>query len=73
MPKLPRLSGEELVKILQRAGYENRRQRGSHVVLRNGHSVCVIPLHRELKTGTFAGIIRQSGIPLDEFLKLIQS
>lgn len=68
MPRLPLLSGREIVVILQRLGFMEMRQRGSHLVLRRGASVCVVPLHREVKTGTLAGILRQAGVTVDEFL-----
>jgi predicted RNA binding protein YcfA (HicA-like mRNA interferase family) len=37
--------------------------------MRRGSSGCVIPDHKELKTGTLAGILRQAGITADEFLE----
>ena len=68
MPKLPILSGAEVVKMLERLGFVQVRQRGSHVVMRRGGAGTVVPLHKELKTGTLAGIIRQAGLTQDEFL-----
>jgi predicted RNA binding protein YcfA (HicA-like mRNA interferase family) len=68
MPKLPILSGVDVVKILERLGFEQIRQRGSHVVMRRGSVGTVVPLHKELKAGTLAGIIRQAGLTQDEFL-----
>ncbi len=68
MPKLPVLSGAQVVKGLERLGFEQIRQRGSHVVLRRGSVGTVVPLHREVKTGTLAGILRQAGVAQDEFL-----
>lgn len=68
MPKLPVLSGVEVIKRLERLGFEQVRQRGSHVVLRRGDAGCVVPLHKEVKTGTLAGVLRQAGLPQDEFL-----
>ena len=65
MPKLPVLSGQEIVKLLERAGFEQVRQRGSHVVMRRGASGCVVPLHKEVKAGTLAGILRQAGLTVD--------
>jgi predicted RNA binding protein YcfA (HicA-like mRNA interferase family) len=56
MPKLPRTSGPEIVKALQRLGFEVARQRGSHIVLRRGAAGCVVPNHREVKVGTLAGV-----------------
>lgn len=69
MPKLPVLSGAEVVRALERLGFERLRQRGSHVVMRKGSLGTVVPLHREVKTGTLAGILRQAGVAQDEFLE----
>lgn len=68
MPKLPVLSGAEVVKALERMGFEQVRQRGSHVVLRKGASGTVVPLHREVKVGTLNGILRQAQVSADEFI-----
>jgi predicted RNA binding protein YcfA (HicA-like mRNA interferase family) len=68
MPKLPVLSGREVIGILERLGFEQMRQRGSHVVMRRGAAGCVVPLHPEVKRGTLAGIIRQAGLSTDEFI-----
>jgi predicted RNA binding protein YcfA (HicA-like mRNA interferase family) len=67
MPKLPRISGAEAVRALQRLGFEVARQKGSHIVMRRGASGCVVPNHRELKAGTLAGALRQAGISIPEF------
>lgn len=68
MPKLPVLSGAEVIKALEQLGFEQVRQRGSHVVLRRGSSGTVVPLHKPVKVGTLAGILRQAGVSQDEFL-----
>ncbi len=68
MPRLPVLSGQEVVRTLERLGFEQVRQRGSHVVMRRGELGCVVPMHKEVKTGTLAGIIRQAQLSVDEFL-----
>lgn len=48
------------------------RQRGSHVIMQRDGVGCVVPLHRELKTGTLAGVIRQAGLTQDEFLGAVK-
>lgn len=68
MPKLPVLSGADVVKALERLGFLQMRQRGSHVVMRRGAVGTVVPLHKEVKTGTLAGILRQAQLGQDEFL-----
>lgn len=72
MPKLPRISGAEAVRALEQLGFAVARQKGSHVVLRRGASGCVVPLHRELKTGTLAGALRQAGVTADEFIAALR-
>jgi len=71
MPKLPRVSGAEVVRALRRMGFEVARQRGSHIVLRRGQIGCVVPNHRELKTGTLAGVLKQAGVSAEDFLKAL--
>ncbi len=60
MPKLKRLSGDEVIAILSRFGFVVHAQRGSHVKLRrmgpSGQQILTIPKHRELDTGTLRAI-----------------
>jgi predicted RNA binding protein YcfA (HicA-like mRNA interferase family) len=72
MPKLPVLSGQDVVKALERLGFAQVRQRGSHVVMRRGAVGTVVPLHKEVKTGTLAGILRQAQLRQDEFLGAVK-
>jgi predicted RNA binding protein YcfA (HicA-like mRNA interferase family) len=66
--RLPVVSGANLIKALGRLGWETTRQRGSHIVLRHPErsAPIVVPLHRELKRGTLAGILRDAGIEADD-------
>ena len=68
MSKLPRTSGTAIVKALERLGFVRIRQSGSHVVMRRGAKGCVVPMHREVKVGTLAGILRQAEVSQDEFI-----
>jgi len=68
MPKLPRISGAEALRALERLGFERVRQKGSHVVMRRDSKGCVVPLHAELKVGTLAGLLRQADISPEEFI-----
>ncbi|HSH94909.1 MAG TPA: type II toxin-antitoxin system HicA family toxin [Roseimicrobium sp.] len=68
MPKLPRISGKECIAVLQKMGFVQVRQKGSHVIMRSGERGCVVPMHRELKVGTLAGLLRQGGIDPDDFV-----
>ncbi|MGC9445145.1 MAG: type II toxin-antitoxin system HicA family toxin [Candidatus Methanospirareceae archaeon] len=56
MPKLPVISGKELISALKRAGFVEMRQKGSHVSLQKVTATkmfkTVVPLHKELAKGT---------------------
>jgi predicted RNA binding protein YcfA (HicA-like mRNA interferase family) len=73
MPKLPVLSGAEVVRTLERLGFVVVRQRGSHIVLRKGVCGCVVPNHRELKLGTLSGVLKQAGVSIDDFVSKLHS
>lgn len=66
---LPVVSGDKTVRALRRAGFEQVDQSGSHVKLRHPvtRRTVIVPLHRELKRGTLAGILRQAGMTAEEF------
>ena len=68
MPKLPRISGAEVIRALGRMGFLELRQKGSHVVMKKESSGCVVPLHKELAVGTLASILRQAHVSAEEFL-----
>lgn len=72
MPKLPRVSGAETVRALERLGFVILRQKGSHIILRRGSMGCVVPNHREIKIGTLGGILKQAGVTSDEFLEALR-
>ena len=71
--RLPVVSGDDLIKALEKLGWEQVRQRGSHVRLKHPERVAalVAPLHRELKRGTLNGILRDAGLGRDELRELL--
>ena len=72
MPSLRQVSGQEAIRALERLGFVQVRQRGSHVVLKKataeGVVGCVVPLHAELAIGALRGILKQASVPPDEFM-----
>jgi predicted RNA binding protein YcfA (HicA-like mRNA interferase family) len=64
MPKRKVFSGESLCDLLGEHGFVAVRQRGSHRIMQKkvGSTTITVPvpLHKELKPGTLASIIRQS-------------
>ncbi len=74
MSELPRISGREVVKALKKIGYEQDRQRGSHIVLRQTvrpHRRVTVPDHKEVAKGTLRAIIREVGLTVEEFKDLL--
>jgi len=73
MPRLRRISGQEAIRVLERLGFRQVRQRGGHVVLKKltpeGEVGCVVPSHRELAIGTLRGILRQARVTPEEFME----
>lgn len=73
--KLPVLSGKDVIKVLKKVGFEEKRQKGSHIILaketEQGKKAVVVPNHREIDKGTLLEIIRQAGLQREEFLKLL--
>lgn len=71
--RLPVVSGAELIRVLQRVGWQEVRQRGSHVRLKHPErrTFLVVPLHKQLKRGTLAGILRDAGLDRHELRDLL--
>lgn len=80
MPKLRVLSGDDVCRILLSHGFAKGRQKGSHVALQRviltkdeggvearQTITVIVPLHDEVKRGTLASIIRQSGLSRELF------
>jgi len=75
MTKLPRLSGDRLIKILRRAGFQEIRQRASHVILQHADGrMTVVPAHRgeEIGPGLLRKILRDVEMAPDEFQNLLK-
>ncbi len=73
MSQLPTISGRECLKVLGKIGFYLKRQEGSHMILRRDSPFAqvVVPEHKELDKGTLRAIIRQAGLSVDEFIKLL--
>jgi predicted RNA binding protein YcfA (HicA-like mRNA interferase family) len=59
------------VRGLERLGFVQGGQSGSHVKLRRAGISCVVPLHKEVKRGTLAGILRQARVTPEAFLQAL--
>ncbi len=77
MAKLPQITGSDLVRALQKAGFYVTRQRGSHVQLRREEpdgtiTTFPVPVHsgKTIKKGTLSGILRKADLSIDELIDL---
>jgi predicted RNA binding protein YcfA (HicA-like mRNA interferase family) len=74
-PKLPVISGGELIHALGKFGYIAVRQRGSHVRLRHSADPrrlpVTVPLHAEIAFGTLRRILRDAAITVDQLLSVL--
>jgi predicted RNA binding protein YcfA (HicA-like mRNA interferase family) len=73
MSKLGNISGKDAAKAFKKAGWQALGQVGSHLVMvKPGVRVNLsIPQHKELSIGTLRALIRNAGLTVEEFLKLL--
>jgi predicted RNA binding protein YcfA (HicA-like mRNA interferase family) len=74
MPPVPLISTREAVKAFEKIGYEVNHQTGSHIILRRReppHMHLSVPNRRELPRGTLRTLIRDAGLTVEEFIKLL--
>ena len=72
--RLPSIRPRKIVQALKRVGFEEARQTGSHLILVNKEmrKIVPVPIHtKDIKRGLLMSIIKQSGLTLNEFLKLL--
>jgi len=73
--KVPSLSYKKVLTALGRAGFEQVRQRGSHIRVEkdtpDGRLKLTIPAHRPIKRSTLSHIIREAGLTVEEFIELL--
>jgi len=76
LPKLPVVSGREVRRALERGGFVFNRQSGSHVILEHPETrrFASVPTHsaEDLPPGTLRGILRQAGVTVEEFRRLLK-
>mgnify|MGYP001041389757 CR=1 FL=1 len=74
MTKLPRISGRQCRRALERKGFYFKRQEGSHIILRRDKPFAqlVVPDHKELGSGTLRAILREAGVSVEEFVELLK-
>ena len=71
MPKLPGINHLEAIRAFEKAGFRVVRPGAKHEVMSNGSRFLTIPRHNPVNAFTMGGIIRDAGMTIDEFKKLL--
>ena len=70
MPKIAGVNHLQAVKALEKAGFKIVRQ-GKHIVLSDGNRILTIPRNNPINAYTMGGIVRDAGLSVEEFRKLL--
>ncbi len=70
MPKLPGVNHLVAVAALEKCGFHVARQ-GKHIVMSDGRRILTVPRADPVNAYTMGGIIRDAGLTIEEFKKLL--
>ena len=70
MPRLPGINHQQAIKAFEKAGFWIARQ-GKHVTMTDGERVIAIPRVNPINAFTMAGIVKDAGLSIREFKKLL--
>jgi len=70
VPKVPGVNHLEAVRALEKAGFRILRQ-GKHIVMSDGVRILTIPRHNPVNAYTMGGIVRDAGLSVEEFKRLL--
>jgi predicted RNA binding protein YcfA (HicA-like mRNA interferase family) len=70
MPRLPGINHQRAVKVFKKVGFWIARQ-GKHITMTNGERIITIPRANPVNAFTMAGIVKDAGLKIEEFKKLL--
>jgi predicted RNA binding protein YcfA (HicA-like mRNA interferase family) len=70
VPKIPGVNHQDAVRALQKAGFRVVRQ-GKHIVMTDRVRILTIPRHNPVNAFTMGGIVRDAGLTVEKFKKLL--
>jgi predicted RNA binding protein YcfA (HicA-like mRNA interferase family) len=70
VPKVPGINHLDAVRALEKAGFGVVRQ-GKHIVMTDGVRILTIPRHDPVNAFTMGGIVRDAGLTVEGFRKLL--
>ena len=71
MPKIPGVNHLNAVRALEKAGFDIVRQGKKHIVMSNSQRFLTVPRKNPINAFTMGGIIKDAGLTIDEFKKLL--
>lgn len=71
MPKIPGVNHLHAVRALEKAGFEVVRQGKKHIVMSDGTRFLTIPRNNPINAFTMGGIVKDAGLTVEKFRKLI--
>ena len=70
MPKLPGINHQRAVRTFEKAGFQIARE-GKHITMTNGERIITIPRENLVDAFTMAGVVKDAGLTIEEFSKLL--
>jgi predicted RNA binding protein YcfA (HicA-like mRNA interferase family) len=70
VPKLPGVPHLQAIRALEKAGFRVVRE-GKHVVMSDGRRILTIPRANPVNAFTMGGIVRDAGLTVEEFRRLL--
>ncbi len=75
MPKLPVLTAQKVISVLEKQGFQYQRQKGSHRIFAHPSTgqVVVVPVDKgkDIPPATLRSILKQANLEVEEFLDLL--
>ena len=71
MPKIPGVNHLRAVRALEKAGFRILRDGKKHIVMSDGTRFLTIPRNNPVNAFTMGGIVRDAGLTVDKFKKLL--
>ncbi len=65
------VSAKQMVKVFKKIGFQIDRQTGSHIVMSKEDIILVIPYHSTVAKGTERELIKDAGLTVEEFNRLL--
>jgi len=70
LPKIPGVPHLRAVRALEKAGFKVVRE-GKHIVMSDGVRFATIPRNNPVHAVTMGGIVRDAGLTVEQFKKLL--